>query len=68
MIMNYLDLFQEENEQAYDRYPLAIAKISIISEDKTIEKPYRNYFNTTSSFLLLIDKVVSLVKKDKLKQ
>ena len=65
--MNYLNLFKEENNQAYDRYKLSIAKIKLISEDKSIRKPYKAYFNKTASFLLIIDKTVNLVEEDRLK-
>ena len=65
--MKYLNIFQEENEQATERYSLVIDRIKSILDEETVEEPYRDFFRKTASFLILIDEVVNLVKEDKLK-
>ncbi len=64
--MKYLSMFQEENEQAQERYSLIIDRIKSILEEETVEEPYRDYFRKTASFLLLVDEVVGQVRDNKL--
>lgn len=65
--MKYLELFKKENEQVLERYKLSKGRIKLILDEKTVDEPYRDYFEKTASFLLLIDEVVNLVNEDKLK-
>lgn len=65
--MKYLSLFKEENEKIEDRYLLAVDRIKLILQEETVKEPYSDYFRKTASFLMLIDKVTSLIEEDKLK-
>ena len=65
--MKYLELFKKENEIIEDRYILAVERIELILQEKNVREPYRDYFTKMASFLMLIDKLTSLVAEDKLK-
>ncbi len=65
--MKYLNIFKIENENIEDRYTLAVERIKLILQEETVKKPYRDYFTKMASFLMLIDKLTSLITEDKLK-
>ena len=65
--MKYLNLFKIENENIEDRYTLAVERIELILQEETVKRPYRDYFTKMASFLMLIDKLTSLITEDKLK-
>lgn len=65
--MKYFEIFRKKNEEVRERYLLSMDRLNQIAHENTVEEPYRDYFIKTASFLLEVEKVVSLVEEDKLK-
>ena len=64
--MKYNILFQEENEEIRERYELAMERIGLIEQEKTVKEPYYDYFHREASFVMLIKSMVSMVEEDRL--
>lgn len=65
--MKYISLFEEENKKVEDRYSLVVDRLKLIFQEETVKEPYRDYFRKMASFLVVIDKITSLIAEDKLK-
>lgn len=66
--MKYSELFKEENENIRERYELAIDRIKEMEQESTVGESYRDYFQRTASFVLLVKSVVSMIETDGGKQ
>lgn len=64
--MKYHVLFQEENEEIRERYDLAMERIGLMEQEKTIKEPYLAYFRREASFVMLIKSIVEIVEEDRL--
>jgi aminopeptidase len=65
-IMKYKQLFQEENEAVRERYELAMERIALIGQEKTVKETFVDYFHKTAAFLLSVKGVAELVDQDQL--
>lgn len=64
--MDDKQLFQGENEEVRERYELAMERITQIEQEQTVGERFVPYFQTMSSFILLVKNVVRLVEENKL--
>lgn len=65
--MTYLEQMIEENETIKERYEIAMERIFVMLEEKTVQAPYVDYFIKTAKFLLQIKEVVELCESGKLR-
>lgn len=64
--MKYKDLFKEDNEGIKERYELAMERIAMIEEEKTVGERVYPYFQSVASFVLMVKNVVAMVEEEKL--
>lgn len=64
--MDYRLLFKESNEEARERYELAIDRIRQM-KDEHVKDNYDDYFKKVSAFILQIDKLWTMVQTGELK-
>mgnify|MGYP001474884000 CR=1 FL=1 len=65
--MKYHTLFAEQNKEIRERYDLAMERISLIEQEKTVKEPYYDFFQREASFVMLVNSVAEMVKEDRLK-
>lgn len=65
--MKYHTLFAKQNEEIRERYDLAMERISLIEQEKTVKEPYYDFFQREASFVMLIKSVAEMVDEDRLK-
>jgi leucyl aminopeptidase (aminopeptidase T) len=64
--MRYNQLFREDNEAIRERYELAMERIALIEQEKTVNKRFLPYFQRTAAFLILVRNVVRLTQEERL--
>ncbi|MBE5966316.1 MAG: leucyl aminopeptidase [Lachnospiraceae bacterium] len=64
--MKYKVLFQKENEEIRERYQLAMERIGVMEQEKTVKEPYSDYFHREASFVMLIKSIVQMVEEEHL--
>lgn len=64
--MKYKVLFQKENEEIRERYQLAMERIGVMEQEKTVKEPYSDYFHREASFVMLIKSIVQMVEEERL--
>ncbi len=64
--MDYRVLFAEDNAGVSERYELAINRIKEIVCDNCAGEPYRQYFDKTARFIILMDEVHKMSENDEL--
>jgi aminopeptidase len=64
--MKYKDLLKEENEAIRERYELAMERIAMIEQEKTVGERIFPYFQSVASFVLMVKNVVTMVEEEKL--
>lgn len=64
--MKYIELFKEENEAILERYELAMERIALIEQEKTVSEKFIPYFQKMSSFVLLVKSVADMVLENRL--
>lgn len=52
--MDYLELWNEENEAVRERYELSMERIELMITEETVEEPYRSYFLRVAEFIRMI--------------
>ena len=62
VIMKYSELIKDDNESVRERYGLAMERIALIEQEKTVNESFLPYFQRTASFLLMIKRVMTLVE------
>lgn len=67
VIMKYHTLFEEQNKAIRERYDLAMERIGLIEQEKTVKEPFYDYFQREASFVMLIKSVAEMVEEDRLK-
>lgn len=60
--MKYSQMFKEDNEAIRERYELAIERIALMNQEKTVGKNFIPYFERASAFVLLIKNTVRMVE------
>lgn len=65
--MKYHTLFEEQNKAIRERYDLAMERIGLIEQEKTVKEPFYDYFQREASFVMLIKSVAEMVEEDRLK-
>lgn len=60
--MKYDILFKEQNEAIKERYDLAIERIMLMEKEESVREPFRNFFQKTAAFVLMIKNVVRKVQ------
>ncbi len=64
--MKYKDLWKEDNEAIRERYELAMERIAMIEQEKTVGERIFPYFQSVASFVLMVKNVVTMVEEEKL--
>lgn len=64
--MKYKELMKEDNEAIRERYDLAMERIALILEEKTVSERIASYFQSVASFVRMVKNVVTLVEEEKL--
>lgn len=64
--MKYKELMKEDNEAIRERYDLAMERIAMILEEKTVSERMASYFQSVASFVRMVKNVVTLVEEEKL--
>ncbi len=59
--MDYSELWKEENESVRERYDLVTERISQIMTEESVTKPYRDYFQRTAAFIMMIDSLYGMI-------
>lgn len=59
-------LFTEENEEVRERYELAMERIRMLDQEKTVKAPYAEFFIRMASFVNLVGNVVQMIEDDRL--
>lgn len=62
--MDYRKLFNEENESVRERYELAFERIREIKNDNQVRKPYVDYFNRVSDFLIFMYELYRMAEEN----
>ena len=58
--MDYRERWKEENESAAERFALASERIRGISEEDTVQQPFRDYFRAAAQFLAMTEELYRL--------
>lgn len=53
--MNYKEMFQERNEMVAERHALTVQRIREIMKEETVDIPYRDFFQKTAEFLIMVE-------------
>ncbi|HHV10506.1 MAG TPA: aminopeptidase [Clostridiales bacterium] len=64
--MGYKDLLKEENTAIRERYELAMERIALIEQEKTVSGRMFPYFQSVASFVLMVKNVVAMVEEERL--
>jgi leucyl aminopeptidase (aminopeptidase T) len=64
--MDYKLLYKENNDAIRERYDLAMERIALMMEEKTVGERFLPYFQRTAAFVLLIRNVVEMVEDGRL--
>lgn len=64
--MKYIELFREENEAIRERYDLAMERIALMEQEKSVAEKYIPFFQKMSSFVLLVKSVADMVQENRL--
>ncbi len=64
--MSDRDLFQEANEAIKERYELAIERIVLMEQEKSVREPLREYFQRTASFVLMVKNIAAMIQEGRL--
>lgn len=64
-MMEYKELFAEENEVVKERYELAMTRISAIEKEETVAEPFFQYFKDVAGFIMTIGELFKLAEKGK---
>jgi aminopeptidase len=66
IFMKYNQLFVQENEEIRERYVLAIERIELMEQEKTVREPMADYFHKAASFVLQVNSIVEMAQEDRL--
>jgi hypothetical protein len=61
-----MKLNNEDNEELRERYELAVERIALIEQEKTVGEKYLPYFRKAASLIMLVKSVVRMKEEDKL--
>jgi len=64
--MKYNQLFKEENDAIRERYDLAMERIKMMEQESTVKAPFLEYFHKTAAFVLLVNKVETMIEEERL--
>ena len=53
--MYYKNIFQKENELVAERHALTILRLREILKEETVDMPYRDFFQKTAEFLVMVE-------------
>lgn len=53
--MYYKEMFHEQNEMVEERHALTISRIREIMREETVDTLYRNFFQRTAEFLIMVE-------------
>lgn len=59
--MYYKDMFQKENEVVAERHALTILRLHEIQKEETVAMPYRDFFQKTADFLIMVEDTRALL-------
>jgi len=66
VVLKSNELFYKENEEIRERYNLAMERIGLMEEEKTVKEPYYDFFQKEASFVLFIKSIVEMVEQNRL--
>ncbi len=61
--MDYKIQFQQENEAIMERFELSMERISQMVSEKTVQKPFLDYFAKTASFIQMIGEYLAFIEQ-----
>ncbi|WP_394526428.1 aminopeptidase [Lacrimispora sp. JR3] len=61
--MDYKIQFQQENEAIMERFELSMERISQMVLEKTVQKPFLDYFAKTASFIQMIGEYLAFIEQ-----
>lgn len=61
--MDYKMEFKQENEIIMERFELSMDRIGQMATEETVQKPFRDYFAKTASFIQMIEEYLSFIEQ-----
>lgn len=61
--MDYKMKFKQENEIIMERFELSMDRIRQMATEETVQKPFRDYFAKTASFIQMIGEYLSFIEQ-----
>lgn len=61
--MDYKMEFKQENEIIMERFELSMDRIGQMATEETVQKPFRDYFAKTASFIQMIGEYLSFIEQ-----
>ncbi len=66
--MTYSQMFKEDNEAIRERYELAMERIALMEQEKTVGERFLPYFQRVSAFVIMVKNVVSMVEEGRIQK